>query len=77
MGKSILVADDSITIRKVVELTFAESGIRVESVGSGKEALERFPLLRPDLVLADVVMPEPSGYDVCHAVKTSERRRMA
>jgi len=33
MSKSILVADDSITIRKVVELTFAETGIRVESVG--------------------------------------------
>lgn len=71
--KSILVADDSITIRKVVELTFADTGIRVESVGSGREALDRFPVLRPDLVLADVVMPEPSGYDVCHAVKTSER----
>jgi len=71
--KSILVADDSITIRKVVELTFADTGIRVVSVGSGREALDRFPVLRPDLVLADVVMPEPSGYDVCHAVKTSER----
>jgi CheY-like chemotaxis protein len=73
MSKSILVADDSITIRKVVELTFAETGIRVESVGSGREALERIPVLRPDLVLADVVMPEPSGYDVCRAVKASER----
>jgi len=73
MSKSILVADDSITIRKVVELTFAETGIRVESVGSGREALDRIPVLRPDLVLADVVMPEPSGYDVCRAVKDSER----
>ncbi|HET9299740.1 MAG TPA: response regulator [Candidatus Polarisedimenticolaceae bacterium] len=73
MSKSILVADDSITIRKVVELTFAETGIRVESVGSGREALDRIPVLRPDLVLADVVMPEPSGYDVCRAVKASER----
>jgi CheY-like chemotaxis protein len=73
MSKSILVADDSITIRKVVELTFAETGIRVESVGSGREALDRIAELRPDLVLADVVMPEPSGYDVCRAVKTSAR----
>lgn len=73
MAKTILVADDSITIRKVVELTFADTGIRVESVGSGREALDRFPVMRPDLVLADVVMPEPSGYDVCRAVKASER----
>jgi CheY-like chemotaxis protein len=73
MAKTILVADDSITIRKVVELTFADSGILVETVGSGREALERFEARRPDLVLADVVMPEPSGYDVCRAVKSSAR----
>jgi DNA-binding response OmpR family regulator len=73
MAKTILVADDSITIRKVVELTFADSGIRVESVGSGREALDRIPMMRPDLVLADVVMPEPSGYDVCRAIKASDR----
>jgi DNA-binding response OmpR family regulator len=42
-------------------------------VGSGREALELFASLGPDLVLADVVMPEPSGYDVCRAVKSSSR----
>lgn len=73
MAKTILLADDSITIRKVVELTFADSGILVESVGSGREALDRFEVVRPDLVLADVVMPDPSGYDVCRAVKASSR----
>jgi DNA-binding response OmpR family regulator len=73
MRRTILLADDSVTIRKIVELTFSESDIRVESVASGREALERLNDLRPDLVLADVVMPGPSGYDVCRAIKASDR----
>ena len=73
MRRTILLADDSVTIRKIVELTFSETDIRVESVGSGREAIERLRELRPDLVLADVVMPGPSGYDVCRAVKQSDR----
>jgi DNA-binding response OmpR family regulator len=73
MRRTILLADDSVTIRKIVELTFGETDIRVESVASGREALERFRDLRPDLVLADVVMPGPSGYEVCRAIKASDR----
>jgi DNA-binding response OmpR family regulator len=73
MRRTILLADDSVTIRKIVELTFSESDIRVESVASGREALERLNDLRPDLVLADVVMPGTSGYDVCRAIKASDR----
>lgn len=73
MRRTILLADDSVTIRKIVELTFGGTDIRVESVGSGREALERLDVLRPDLVLADVVMPGPSGYEVCRAIKASDR----
>ncbi len=73
MRRTILLADDSVTIRKIVELTFGDSDIRVESVGSGREAIDRLREIKPDLVLADVVMPGPSGYDVCRAVKQSER----
>lgn len=73
MAKTILLADDSVTIRKVVELTFSDTDIRVESVGSGQEALDQIRAIQPDLVLADVAMPEPSGYDICREVKASER----
>lgn len=73
MSTRILLADDSVTIRKVVELTFSDSDIHVESVASGREALECFEDLKPDLVLADVVMPEVSGYEVCQQVKSSTR----
>lgn len=73
MRRTILLADDSVTIRKVVELTFCDTDIRVESVATGREALARFGEIHPDLVLADVVMPEPAGYEICRAIKGSER----
>lgn len=73
MPRTILLADDSVTIRKIVELTFSGTDLRVEAVGSGREALERLDNLRPDLALLDVVMPGPSGYEVCRAIKASPR----
>ncbi len=73
MRRTILLADDSVTIRKIVELTFTDTDIRVCSVASGQDALSRLADLRPDLVLADVVMPGLSGYELCRAVKASDR----
>ncbi len=73
MPRTILLADDSLTIRKVVELAFSDTDIRVEAVADGREALERLQVMRPDMILADVVMPAPCGYDLCRQVKQSER----
>jgi CheY-like chemotaxis protein len=69
MPKTILIADDSSTIRKIVELTFSGTDIRVESFDSGAAALENLDSLEPDLILADVVMPGPTGYELCKRVK--------
>ena len=73
MRKVILLADDSATIRRVVELTFSDQDCHVECVASGSEALQRLETLKPDLVLADVVMPGPSGYEICRKIKASPR----
>ena len=73
MSKLVLLADDSATIRKVIELTFSDTDFHVESVASGEEALAKLELMRPDIVLADVVMPEPSGYEICRRVKLMDR----
>jgi len=72
MARTILIADDSPTIRKIVELTFSDTDIRVETARSGAEALDRVNQARPDLVLADVVMPEPDGYELCRSIKASQ-----
>jgi len=70
MAGTLLLADDSITIQKVVELTFAGTDLDVVAVSSGRELLQRLPELNPDIVLCDVVMPEVDGYDICQSLKS-------
>jgi CheY-like chemotaxis protein len=72
-GRKLLLADDSATIQKVIDLTFADEGVRVVAVGSGQEALDKLLELEPDIVLADVFMPSPNGYEVCEYVKNNEK----
>src|SRR4029450_2382419 len=69
MTHTLLLADDSITIQRVIELTFAEEDVRVLAVGDGKHAIDRIQTERPDIVLADVGMPEQDGYEVAAFVK--------
>jgi len=69
MPKKLLVADDSITIQKVVCLTFAGEDVVIESVANGDLAIERVKEFRPDIVLADIFMPGRNGYEVCAAIK--------
>jgi len=71
MGKKILLADDSITIQKVIELTFSDEDFDVVTVGNGRLAIERLPEVQPDIVLCDIIMPEKDGYEVCEFIKKS------
>jgi CheY-like chemotaxis protein len=73
--KRILVADDSVTIQKVIALTFADEAFEVQSVGTGSEALELVKSWKPDIVLADVIMPQMNGYELCRAVKQQQDTR--
>jgi CheY-like chemotaxis protein len=69
MPHKLLLADDSVTIQRVIELTFADEDIDVIAVGDGKLAIDRVQSERPDIVLADVGMPERDGYEVSAFVK--------
>ncbi len=69
MDKRILLADDSLTIQKVVELTFMDEPFEITAVGSGDEAISRLEAELPTVVIADVHMPGPSGYEVCRRAK--------
>ena len=72
MAKKILLADDSLTIQKVVELTFSDSEYELFCVSNGQRVLDRIESGEmPDLILADVVMPEKNGYEVCEAIKAN------
>jgi CheY-like chemotaxis protein len=72
-GRKLLLADDSITIQKVVDLTFADEGVNVLCVSNGKDAIDRIEDFRPDVVLADVFMPQVNGYEVCEFIKQNEK----
>ncbi|HEY0157116.1 MAG TPA: response regulator [Thermoanaerobaculia bacterium] len=70
MPKKILLADDSITIQKVVELTFSDGDYEVTAVNNGAKAVQKLADLRPDIILSDIIMPEKNGYEVCEYVKS-------
>jgi DNA-binding response OmpR family regulator len=67
----LLLADDSVTIQRVIELTFADENVQVIAVGDGQQAIDRIKADRPDIVLADIGMPERDGYEVASFVKST------
>jgi len=69
MPKTLLLADDSVTIQKVVGISLANEDITLVTVENGDDAVTRAAEIRPDIVLADIVMPGKNGYEVCEAVK--------
>ena len=69
MPHKLLLADDSVTIQKVIELTFADEDIEVVAVNNGRQAIEMIPHEKPHIVLADVGMPERDGYEVAAFIK--------
>lgn len=69
MPHTLLLADDSVTIRRVIELSFADESVRVVSVSSGREAMNAITAAPPDIILADAGMPDVSGYDIAAFVK--------
>jgi CheY-like chemotaxis protein len=71
MRKKLLLADDSVTIQRVIELTFSGEDVQVIPVGDGEEAIARIPIDRPDIILADIAMPKRSGYEVSAFVKSN------
>ena len=69
MRKKLLLADDSITIQKVVELTFPSDEFEVVTAGNGRIAVDKAMTFLPDVVLCDVIMPQLDGYQVCEALR--------
>lgn len=72
MPKKILLADDSITIQKVISITFSGEDYQLQIVSDGEEAVSRAKSMQPDLVMVDVAMPGKNGYEVCEAIKKDQ-----
>jgi CheY-like chemotaxis protein len=71
----ILLADDSTHAQRMGERILSEEGFEVVTVSDGDSALVRLEDVDPDLVLADVVMPNRSGYELCQYIRLSPRHR--
>ena len=65
----ILIADDSIAVRKVAERLLTEAGLGVTLAANGEEALAYLEKEPPDVVVSDVIMPDKSGYEVCAFIR--------
>jgi CheY-like chemotaxis protein len=69
VSHTLLLADDSVTIQRVIELTFADEDISVVAFSDGDHAIASLTRTPPDIVLADIGMPGRSGYDVARYIK--------
>lgn len=66
---SVLIADDSVTIQKVFELAFEGEDIGIMVASDGKSALSMALNEKPDMIIADVNMPEMDGFELCQAIR--------
>jgi len=69
----VLVVDDSLSVRKVVERALLGRQMEVVCAATGSEAIERFERDEPDIVVCDVLMPDKDGYEICEFVKRHPR----
>lgn len=69
MGSRVLLADDSVTIQKVVGIIFANEDYELTVVDSGDAALQKARELKPDVMLVDALMPGKNGYEVCSEIR--------
>jgi len=69
MSKKLLLADDSITIQKVIQITFAHEDYELTITDNGDTAMSKAHEIKPDLVMADVYMPGKNGYELASAIK--------
>ncbi|MDP7421643.1 MAG: response regulator, partial [bacterium] len=71
----VLVADDSGTMRKLLESLLSSAGYRVVTAADGLEAIRQVYETAPDIIISDVMMPGMNGYQVCRLTKQDELTR--
>jgi CheY-like chemotaxis protein len=69
MSIKLLLADDSVTVQKLVSLAFSDENVEIESVFNGDTAMDSIRVFKPNIVLADVSMPGCNGYELCERIK--------
>jgi twitching motility two-component system response regulator PilG len=73
--KTVMIVDDSPTIRKILGLTLERAGYKVVAEPDGESAIERLVQVVPDMILLDIAMPKIDGYEVCKRIKQDPRTK--
>ncbi|MGJ9417020.1 Hpt domain-containing protein [Massilia sp. CMS3.1] len=68
---TVMVVDDSLTVRRVTQRLLEREGYRVALAKDGVDALEQLPTVRPDLMLVDIEMPRMDGFDLVRHVRSN------
>jgi CheY-like chemotaxis protein len=71
MARKLLLADDSLTIQKVVELVMMPEDFEIKVFNDGEQALQALEAFAPDIILADIDMPKLNGYQLCEKIKNN------
>jgi len=69
MPKTVLVIDDDVSLQMVLEIAFKQAGYDVELASNGEEGVSRLAVLQPNVVIADVMMPQMDGVQLFGAIK--------
>ena len=76
MSKLVMIVDDSLTVRKIIETSLKREGFRSVSYADGFEAMSALtnPASRiPDLVILDIGLPQMDGYEIARRLKTKQQ----
>ncbi|OGY66658.1 MAG: hypothetical protein A3I24_03840 [Candidatus Harrisonbacteria bacterium RIFCSPLOWO2_02_FULL_41_13b] len=77
MAKTIFLIEDERSLVDALSKFLRDKGYAVESASNGKEALEKLPMIKPDFILLDIVLPEMSGIDFLGLVQKGENKEFA
>ena len=67
---TVLIVDDSLTVRQMLSDQLRRSGFDVVEASDGEEAIAKIKASSPDLVVTDIVMPRKNGYELCRWIKS-------
>lgn len=69
-GLKVLIADDEPDILEIIEYNLHREGYEVITAKDGDEALAKAKLVKPDLIILDIMMPKRNGVEVCEILRT-------
>jgi two-component system KDP operon response regulator KdpE len=69
-GAIILIIDDEIQIRRLLRISLESHGYKVEEASSGKDGLVQVAMVRPDIIVLDLSLPDKDGLEVLKELRS-------